>query len=317
MSASGSPQTPDASADWDVGYPVDLGAVLGPFVRGRRDPAVHVDRQGAHWRTLRTPEGPATLRLTPPVGEGTVVGASAWGPGGRWAVDSVPSLLGSGDDPSGFPHERLPSILDAVWRRYGPRWRTPRSGRVVEAAVAAVLEQKVTGVESRRSWAALLTRVGEPAPGPTPRPMHVFPDPAAIRRVPSWQWHRWGVQPQQSATVLRVAQAAGRLEECLDLTIAEARRRLSSLAGIGPWTVAEVGSRALGDADAVSVADFHLAGQVVYAFTGRIDGDDEQMLDLLAPFAGHRYRVQRLVEMSGVTRPARGPRATINDHRSR
>jgi 3-methyladenine DNA glycosylase/8-oxoguanine DNA glycosylase len=188
---------------------------------------------------------------------------------------------------------------------------------VVEALVAAVLEQKVTGLEARRSWAALLRDVGTPAPGPTPRPMHVFPEPEAIARVPSWQWHRWGVQPAQSATIIRAMRVAGRLEQCAELAIPDARRRLGAVDGVGPWTVAEVSSRALGDADAVSVGDYHLAGHVVFAFTGSRDGDDQQMEELLEPFAGHRHRVQRLVEVFGPHRPARGPRATITDHRRR
>ena len=85
-------------------------------------------------------------------------------------------------------------------------------------------------------------------------------------------------------------------------------RRLTGLPGIGPWTAAEVPQRALGDPDAVSFGDAHLAGQVVYALTGETDGDDDRMPGLLAPYAGHRYRVIRMVELAGVVRPRRGPR---------
>ncbi len=87
--------------------------------------------------------------------------------------------------------------------------------------------------------------------------------------------------------------------------------------GIGPWTAAEVAQRALGDADAVSFGDFHLARHVVFAFTGDPHGTDAQMEQLLAPYAGHRYRVQRLVELSGIAPPKRGPRMTIADNRRR
>jgi 3-methyladenine DNA glycosylase/8-oxoguanine DNA glycosylase len=145
--------------------------------------------------------------------------------------------------------------------------------------------------------------------------MHVFPEPARVRLVPSWQWHRWGVPPAQSATILAAASAAGRLEQCVDLPAEQARLRLGAFHGIGPWTIAEVAQRALGDADAVSFGDYHLANHVVYAFTGGMRGTDEEMAGLLQPFAGHRYRVQRIVELSGVARPARGPRMTIADHR--
>lgn len=268
---------------------------------------------GAVWRASRTPDGAGTLRLAVVDGE---VEARAWGPGADWLADAVPDLLGAGDDPTGFPADRLPDVLVAPWRRLGPRWRVPRSRLVLEALLVAILEQKVTGVQSRRAWRSMLREVGEPAPGPTPRPMHVLPDPAALRAVPSWQWHAWGVGPHQSATIMRVLQSPGRIAECANLPVEQAARRLGSIPGIGAWTVAEVAQRALGDADAVSFGDYHVAHHVVYAFTGAMDGTDERMAELLEPFAGHRYRVQRVVEVSGVARPARGPRMTIADHRS-
>jgi 3-methyladenine DNA glycosylase/8-oxoguanine DNA glycosylase len=245
------------------------------------------------------------------------VRADAWGPGAQWLVSTVPDLLGFADDVSAFDPGPLPEPLARTWRSLADRWRIPSSRLVVEALVIAVLEQKVTGVQSRRAWAALLVELGSPAPGPTPRPMRVLPEPETIRRVPSWQWHRWGVGPHQSATLVRAMQAPGRLEECSRLTPMDARRRLESIAGIGTWTGAEVAQRAWGDPDAVSFGDFHLAHHVVYAFTGAMDGTDEQMAELLEPFAGQRYRVQRIVEVSGISRPARGPRVTIADHRRR
>lgn len=314
MARSGSPATPDASGSWSAPYDVDLSRVLGPFRRGGGDPTHLRAADGSWWRTSRTPDGPATLHLSARGGE---VDAEAWGPGADWAVASVPDLLGFDDDPSGFPADLLPEVLGEAWRQLAPRWRVPRSRLVLEALLAAILEQKVTGVEARRGWRAMVTQVGEPAPGPTPEPMSVVPPAERIRRIPSWQWHRWGVPPSHSATILRSVVAPGRIEQCADLDPAEAERRLRSIPGVGAWTVAEVAQRARGDADAVSFGDFHVAQHVVYAFTGDRDGTDEWMAQLLEPFAGHRYRVQRLVEVAGVLRPARGPRATITDHRRR
>ncbi|WP_310741540.1 DNA-3-methyladenine glycosylase 2 family protein [Microbispora sp. H10670] len=96
---------------------------------------------------------------------------------------------------------------------------------------------------------------------------------------------------------------------------AEADRLLRALPGIGVWTSAEVRQRAHGDPDAPSVGDFHLPGLVGYAFTGR-KTDDDGMLELLEPFRGHRHRVIRLIELSGIRPPARGPRMAARDYRS-
>src|SRR5690606_16053859 len=107
------------------------------------------------------------------------------------------------------------------------------------------------------------------------------------------------------------AGSESRLDETVALPLDEARRRLAAVPGVGPWTVAEVAAVAFGDADAVSVGDYHLRHQVVCAFTGRARGSDTEMLELLAPFAGHRGRVARLVARGGPTPPSFGPRQRI------
>ena len=287
--------------------------MLGVLVRGRGDPTVRLVRRDEAWLTARTPDGAGTLRLTV---DGALVRAEAWGAGAAWLAASTPVLLGAGDDPTGFPGELLPAALQPAWRRYRDRWRVPRTRLVLEALVAAVCEQKVTGLQSRRAWRAV-AGLGEPAPGPAPDGLRVLPEPERIAHVPSWQWHAWGVEPAQSRTMVRSMGVAGRLAALADHDPADARRRLQSVPGIGPWTAAEVAQRAFGDPDAVSFGDFHLARHVVFAFTGEQDGTDEQMAAVLAPFAGHRYRVQRLVELAGIAPPKRGPRMTVADNRRR
>jgi 3-methyladenine DNA glycosylase/8-oxoguanine DNA glycosylase len=83
-------------------------------------------------------------------------------------------------------------------------------------------------------------------------------------------------------------------------------RRLRAVRGVGIWTAAEVRQRALGDADAVSYGDTHLARFIGYALTGS-GVDDDAMHELLAPWAGHRHRVVRLLQLGvahGVVRTA-------------
>ena len=292
---------------------VSLRATLGPMRRGAGDPCFRFDGDTV-WRAIRTPDGPATLRLSVRPADGEVA-ASAWGAGASWVLDSVPSLLGAHDDPAGF--EPRHPMLREVWQRHSG-WRVPRTGLVLEALAPAVLEQKVTGREAWRGWRQVVTSYGEPAPGPEPVQalrLHVPPSPEVWSRVPSWEWHRAGVDQSRSRTVVRAASVAGRLEQITGLAHADAATRLRAVPGVGAWTAAEVAQRALGDPDAVSVGDFHLAGMVGWALVGeRVD--DDGMLELLEPYRGHRYRAVRMIELSGLHRPRRGPRYAGRDYRA-
>ena len=105
-----------------------------------------------------------------------------------------------------------------------------------------------------------------------------------------------------------MARDARALETLVHAPLDEAYRRLLAYPGIGPWTAAEVGARALGDPDAVSVGDFHLPNLVAWALAGEPRANDARMLELLEPWRGQRGRVIRLLEASGLAAPRFGPR---------
>jgi 3-methyladenine DNA glycosylase/8-oxoguanine DNA glycosylase len=301
------------SREWRPPFDVDLGLTLSVHRHGGRDPAYHIDAAGAVWRTSLTPEGPGTLRvISRTAGPGPLVTGRAWGPGAAWLLDTLPAQLGALDDLSGFTAHH--AIVGELVLRYAGL-RIGRTGRLFEALVPAVLEQKVVGKEAHRAWRFLLGKYGSAAPGPAPARMRVVPPPSTWLRIPSWDWHRAGVEGVRARTIITAANVASRLEQVLDLDSAEADRRLRSLPGIGPWTSAEIRQRAAGDADAVSVGDYHLPKAVGWTLAGRIT-DDAGMLELLAPYAGHRYRVSRLIELGGGAPPRRGPRMSVRDYRA-
>jgi 3-methyladenine DNA glycosylase/8-oxoguanine DNA glycosylase len=292
--------------------PVDVRLTLAIHRRGPGDPTLRFSRDGSAWRATRTPDGPATLRLIP---EGTAVSAQAWGPGGAWAMEQAPELLGAFDDATGFA-----ALLagHALLRDLHARFagvRIGRTRRIFEALVPAIIEQKVTGDEAHAAFDALVRRHGEPAPGPwnepsarRPAPLRVPPAAETLAGLPSYAYHPLGLERRRADAIRFAAGRAARVEECADLPLAEAYGRLRSLPLVGPWTAAEVGLRAFGDADAVSVGDFHLSHAICWALAGEPRGTDERMLELLAPYAGHRARVIRLIEAAGVHAPRRGPR---------
>ncbi|GAA0597504.1 DNA-3-methyladenine glycosylase [Kutzneria viridogrisea] len=284
---------------WRPTFTLDVAAVLGPLRRGAADPAYQVGPDGALWLTANTTTGPATLRLS----RDDEVLATAWGEGADELLAGVPELLGAGDDDSGFEshHE-----LIAQTRRRMPGLRLGATGRVWDVLLPAILEQKVTGHEARRSWRDLCRGYGLPAPGPAPAGMRVPPTPRALLAITDWQWHRAGVDGARRRTLLNAAASAHALTSTA---------RLRLIPGIGVWTAAEVAQRAWGDPDAVSVGDFHIPSVVGWALLGR-PLDDEGMLEVLAPYAPQRQRAVRYIEASGFRRPRFAPRYSARDYRA-
>jgi len=302
--------SPSCARAWRPAWPCPVHQVLGSLRRGHGDPTYRIDDDGSIWRGLRTPLGTATLSLRARPGEG-VVEIRGWGLGAEWAVEQAPTMLGAEDDPAGFePVHRV--LVEA--RRRSPHWRVPRTGLVMESLVPAVIEQKVTGQEAFAGFRRLVHRFGERAPGPgrTHR-LWVQPSPERIQAISSWEWLKLHIDPARSRTLVRAAQLAPALERTVGLPGDEVERRLCAVPGIGVWTAAEVRFRAHGDADAVSFGDYHVAKDVGWALTGEAV-DDAGLAELLEPYRPHRYRVQRLVEMSGAGRPRRGPRMAPRRH---
>jgi 3-methyladenine DNA glycosylase/8-oxoguanine DNA glycosylase len=289
---------------------VDLGLTLWPMRRGTGDPSMRAERPGVWWRATRTPEGPATARYAARNGELDVV---AWGPGAQWCLANAPELLGARDQPAGF----APDGLIARLHHAMPGLRISRSQAVFEALVPSILEQKVAGAEARRSYRQMISAWGTPAPGPPvpvpggPRPLRLPPGPETLAAKPYWEFHRFGIEMRRANVIRRAAAAARMVDRTAELPPAEAHRQLQTLPGVGPWTSAEVALVALGDADAVPVGDYHLPHLVSWALAGEPRGTDDRMLELLAPYAGQRGRVVRLLARSGNWAPRFGPRMPL------
>ncbi len=252
------------------------------------------------WRAARTPEGPVTLRLEHANG---TVAATAWGPGASWALEHAPGLIGAEDDLSAF--EPRDDVMAQLWKEHRSV-RLTRALDVVRTLIAAVLEQKVVGLEARRAWRRMTSEVSEPAPGEVG--LLLPPDPSVVAELPYYRFHPWGVERRRAEVIRAVCARAASLEALADVPFDEARRRLEAMPGIGPWTTAEVMRLSFGDPDAVSVGDYHLPDIVAWALAGEPRGTDERMLELLEPYRGQRARVQVLLERSHISPPAYGPR---------
>lgn len=289
---------PDRSTIFRPDYDLNLRLTLMWVKTSQR-------KHGVGWWATETPQGPASVAFRAVGGE---VCADAWGAGAEWAIDRVPALLGGRDDPSGFrPRHRV--VEDLVGRLGVPRMGA--TDRWFEALATAAVYQRVVSADARTAVARLGRRFGAEAPGECPLPL--MPRPEAALTVPDHGYHRVGVDRARARVVRVAAKHQARLEALGDLPAAEARQWLQRLPGVGPWTAARTTGAAAGDPDAVPVGDLHVPVLVTYALSGTTDGDDDSMLELLEPYAGHRGRVVRLVKAAGIGPPRHHPAPTRYD----
>ena len=275
---------------------------LSPLWTGPGDPHMRLSTGGAAI-AMRLAGGPATLELS--FGRDSVA-ARAWGPGAADAIAAVPALVGERDDPT--PLVPRDALVSELVRRL-PGARLTSGIPVIEALVPAIIGQKVTSIEARRSHRLLLLRHGEHAPGPLG--LRLPPPPEKLARLPYWAFHPLGLERRRADTIRAAAAVAPQLEQIRHLAPDTARRRLMALPGVGQWTAAETMRLALGDPDAVSVGDFNLPRQVCWVLAGERDGDDQRMLELLEPYRGQRARVVFLIEQSGLRPARRAPRHAL------
>jgi 3-methyladenine DNA glycosylase/8-oxoguanine DNA glycosylase len=285
---------------------VSFGHTLAPLRRGPRDPCFRAAGDGTIWRTSLLPSGPVTARITRAAADAAY--CEAWGGGAQEFVERLPALIGADDDASDFVPTH-PTVAAA--HRRVPHLRLGRTGQVLEALIPAIIEQRVPGADAFASWRVLVSKYGTPAPGPAPAGMRVLPSAEVWRNIPSWEFHLANVDPRRAQTVVACARRASSLERLASRPGAQAREALTSLPGVGVWTAAETAQRAFGDADAVSVGDYHIPKMIGWTLVGH-PVDDEGMLELLEPMRPHRHRVVRALEASGLAyEPRRGARLPV------
>lgn len=293
---------------WQPSWPCAAGRILSSQRRGVQDPTYRVVA-GVHWRGLQTPEGPATLAVEQ--SSSHLVRARAWGQGAEWSLESVPSMLGADDDVSGFDPIH-PGLIEG-WRQ-SPNWRFGRTGLIMQSLIPTIIEQRVTGQEAFGGYRSLVRRHGEPAPGPVSEMRLMVPPTAdTVRMIPSWEWLQLHIDPARSRAIVRACQVATALERAGRQGPEALDRALRSIPGIGVWSSAEVRRLALGDPDAVSFGDYHIAKDVGWAMTGT-PFSDEELAEFLEPWRPQRARVVALIGHVAGHRPRRGPRMAPRTH---
>ena len=258
-------------------------------------------------KSSRTPDGVGTIRFEQ---TGSEIVCTMWGPGSTWLGAHAEAMLGFHDNPDSFrPQHRM--LRELQKRSAGAHWG--RTDRVMEALIPAIIGQKVTARGAVRSMRALARAHGSAAPGP--QQAWLLPTNECLAELPYYEYHRFDIEKKRADTLRGVALRHARLERLTSDPIPEAYRVLQAFRGVGPWTAALVAGVALGDTDAVPVGDYHIPNTVAWNLAGEERADDARMLELLEPYMGHRGRVIRWLEASGVKAPAYGPKNSVRSIR--
>lgn len=286
-----------------------IPSTLSAFRYGAGDPTTRLGQED-FWRATLTPDGAATVHIEwhgdAPIGEADLR-IEAWGPGADWLVAQVPTMCGE-SDPGHHFHD-APAVLQRAQLNH-PRMRIGASGLLYHELLPTILGQRVTAGEALAQWRHLVLQLGSPAPGPC-EGLLLPPSPDVLAGRPAWWFHPLGIETKRAQALSEVARHPQRLFDWAQLPPTEAAAKLALLPGIGQWTIGSVLGTALGDPDSIAVGDYHLKNLVVHAFTGRARGTDEEMLALLATFAGQRGRVVRLLQLDGHSSPVFGPHRRV------
>ena len=251
---------------------IDLAGMLS-FLGDRAVPGVEEYADGVYRRTLRLPNGPAVVELSPGgVGAGDRrVRAGAGRPGaGRtasgvdghvlcrlWlseprdlasAVRRCRSLLDLDADPEAVAEVLGPDPVLGPVLKQRPGVRAPGHVDPAELAVRAVLGQQVSVRAARTLAGRLVARFGKPLTAPDGGLTHTFPSPEALAAADPTEL---SIPVARGRALVGVADAiaSGRVDLGPGCDRDEAERRLVQLPGIGPWTAGYVRMRGLGDPD--------------------------------------------------------------------
>ena len=270
---------------------------------GKHDPSLRLSENRCVF-TQHTPDGPVEVELTHSTNHDSPVIARCWGLGGEWILEHLPQILGFVDDPTQF------QPTTARLRRLHQQhlgMRMTHLPLVAPQVVKVILMQLVSWRDAVGSWRRLLERWGAESPGPNN--LRIPPSLADLRARQPFELIECGIIPKLIRTLKNVATVERHLEHAATLGPEEFKTRMLKTPGIGEWTTQYVLGTALGQSDALITGDYGLPNTVAWYFKRQDRADDARMIELLEPYAGHRFRVVRLLWIGGIQAPRRGPRA--------
>jgi AraC family transcriptional regulator, regulatory protein of adaptative response / DNA-3-methyladenine glycosylase II len=244
--------------------PFDWSGLLA-YLQRRAVPGIEEVRDGEYIRSLRLSHGGGTVRLRAggPGGPGGPRGNDA-AVEARFELDDELDLAAATNrtrrllDLDADPTAVAEVLTTDPWLgplvRATPGRRLPGTVDGPELAVRAVLGQQISLAAAATAAGRLVTAHGTTLKRPRGAVTHLFPSPEALAAANPVSLR----MPQSRArclTGLAASLAAGELVLDPAGDLADSRRQLLALPGIGPWTEEYIAMRALGDHDAFPDAD--------------------------------------------------------------
>lgn len=233
--------------------PLDAEGLVA-FLRRRAVAGVEEVVEDRYRRSLQLPGGPGVVELQP----GTeFVQARVWVTDKRdldTAAQRCRALFDLDRDPEPVLAALGADPVIGALVRAAPGRRVPGHVDGEELALRAVLGQQVSVAAATTLAARLVAACGEPLDRPLGAVTHLFPTPAALVEGGA---QALAMPAARRRAVLGLAEALASGELILDTGEGRAstERALLALPGIGPWTVAYIAMRVLGDADAFLPTD--------------------------------------------------------------
>ncbi len=217
-------------------------------------PGVEEWRAGAYRRTIRLPHGHAVVALRPTPDHVACQISLTDQRDLASAISRCRWMLDLDADPVAVDAVLSEDPLMARLVASGPGRRVPRTVDPAEFAIRAVLGQQVSTAAARTHAGRLVRAYGDLVPDPQGGLTHLFPTPQVLASMDPSDL----AMPQSRRRTLAGlvdALAQGRLHLDLGADWREARARLNTLHGFGPWTVECIAMRSLGDPDAFLAGD--------------------------------------------------------------
>lgn len=227
--------------------PLD-GELLLDFLRSRAVTGLEACDATTYRRSLRLPHGPATVALTPGPDHVDCTLRLADPRDRAAAVELCRRILDLDADPAAVAaHLGADPVLGPAVRAH-PGLRVPCHVDGFEVLVRAIVGQQVSVAGARTVLGRLAAALGDPLPWADGPVTACFPSPEALAGAPA---DLFPMPRSRAETLRRVATATASGDLVVDRggDRAALRERLLAIPGVGPWTVAYVELRALGDPD--------------------------------------------------------------------